>query len=127
MVSKKILITAGTVYGPLDDNKLVGNRVRGIWATRFARWLLHRGHHVTLLVADIQRSQINDYWEQSFGGNLPRRESTLGEAHGSIDIRTHRGFWDYQELCHGNQPGLTTLLHRQYQFYLLSHCMLELS
>jgi len=47
-----VLITAGGVYGRLDDNKLVGNRVRGIWACRFAGYLASKGHFVSLLVPD---------------------------------------------------------------------------
>jgi len=42
----KVLITAGQVYGRLDDNKLVGNRVRGIWACRFTEHLAKSGHEV---------------------------------------------------------------------------------
>ena len=49
---KRVLITAGTVYGPLDANKLVGNRVRGLWATQFAGYLSAKGHEVTLLLPD---------------------------------------------------------------------------
>jgi hypothetical protein len=49
---KRVLITAGCVYGALDDNKLVGNRIRGIWATRFATWLAGRGYDVSLLLPD---------------------------------------------------------------------------
>lgn len=89
---KRVLVTAGVVYGPLDDNKLVSNRVRGIWAARFARWLVHRGHQVTLLVADIQRDAISDVMQD---GPLPE-ESTRG---GSFDILHHHGFWDYQKMC----------------------------
>jgi hypothetical protein len=115
---KRVLVTAGTVYGPLDDNKLVGNRVRGIWATRFARWLKYHGHDVTLLVADIQRAAVDDYFERRFDGTPheePSAESLAeipevdfskairrnGGRMGKINIVTHRGFWDYQELCHG--------------------------
>ena len=29
---KRILITAGSVYAKLDDNKIVSNRARGTWA-----------------------------------------------------------------------------------------------
>lgn len=101
----RILVTAGTVYGPLDDNKLVGNRTRGIWATLFARWLLRRGHDVQLLVADVQREQINDHWERFFSENededYARRSVRAAGAIGSIDILTHKGFWDYQEICYG--------------------------
>jgi len=86
----KTLITSGPVYGPLDDNKLVGNRTRGIWASRFARWLASRDHEVTLLVADIQEKAAWEYWGQN---GVP------SGANGRLV--THKGFWDYQELCHG--------------------------
>lgn len=99
----RILVTAGTVYGPLDDNKLVGNRVRGIWATLFARRLLRRGHDVQLLVADVQREQINDHWDRFFSENededYTRRSLRL--PYGSIETLTHKGFWDYREICYG--------------------------
>lgn len=54
---KKILITAGPVYGSLDANKLVSNRIRGIWAVKFGHYLVRRGHQVTLLVADTFQHQ----------------------------------------------------------------------
>lgn len=85
-MGKKVLVTSGTVYGPLDDNKLVGNRVRGIWAGRIARWLVKRGHEVTLLVADIQR-------------NNHVSDGILGTVAPGLRIVEHKGFWDYQELC----------------------------
>lgn len=91
MKKKKILVTSGTVYGPLDDNKLVGNRVRGIWATRFARWLRYRGHDVTLLVADTQHAQVIEMLDNSNEPVGTRR---------APELRTHCGFWDYQEQCH---------------------------
>jgi len=101
----RILVTAGTVYGPLDDNKLVGNRTRGIWATLFARWLSRRGHDVQLLVADVQREQITDHWERFLSENededYARRRVRAAGAIGSIEILTHKGFWDYQEMCYG--------------------------
>jgi thioredoxin 1 len=50
---KRVLITAGQVYGPLDTNKLVGNRVRGIWAAKFADHLADQGYEVTFLVPDV--------------------------------------------------------------------------
>jgi hypothetical protein len=54
MSKKKILVTAGCVYGNLDSNKLVSNRAQGIWAAKFAQWLHYQGHHVALVVADIE-------------------------------------------------------------------------
>jgi len=88
MTTKKILITSGPVYGLLDDNKLVGNRTRGIWATRFARWLANRGHDVTLFVADTQEKAAYEHWSH---------DGVPSGANGRIV--THRGFWDYQEQC----------------------------
>jgi len=84
---KRILITAGTVYGPLDDNKLVGNRVRGIWATKFAYHLHKQGHKVTLLVADVQQREIE--------------QIVMANASYIPTVCTHQGFWDYQEQCEG--------------------------
>lgn len=60
---KKILITAGPVYGRLDDNKLVSNRSRGIWAADFAWRLaaldLGTRYEVILLVADVSGIQVD--------------------------------------------------------------------
>jgi len=83
MSPKKVVVSAGVVYGRLDDNKLVGNRVRGIWASRFAdRLAALKTFEVTLVLADIQRKQV---------------EETLryGEY---MKIVEHHGFNDYQEL-----------------------------
>ena len=84
---KRILVTAGTVYGPLDANKLVGNRIRGVWATKFAYYLHKRGHNVTLLIADVQRREIE--------------QLVMDRASFIPTVQTHRGFWDYQEQCEG--------------------------
>lgn len=78
---KRVLITAGQVYGPLDDNKLVGNRVRGIWAARFADYLADEGYPVTLLVPDV---------------NTPLPP---GPPHDNLKVVTHKGYWDYAEKC----------------------------
>lgn len=84
----RVLITAGTVYGVLDDNKLVGNRTRGIWATKFAEYLARqRNWPVTLLVADIQEREIRSRLEDPEHG-LP----------GGVSIVTHRGFQHYRDL-----------------------------
>lgn len=88
MVSKKILVTSGPVHGLLDDNKLVSNRTRGIWAARFARWLASRDHYVTLLVADIHEKATYEHWVR---GGVP------GGDRGRMI--THKGFWDYQKQC----------------------------
>lgn len=73
----KVLITAGPVYGPLDDNKLVSNRSRGLWTLHYARRLFQAGHHVTALVADTLSTE---YWL----------------AH---NIQRHKGFDDYHRRC----------------------------
>lgn len=79
----RVLITAGQVYGRLDDNKLVGNRVRGIWAIRFAEYLMQRGHEVTLLIADTQTK----LW------------GTVVGEHANMEIVRHTGFDDYHDKC----------------------------
>lgn len=79
-----VLITAGQVYGRLDDNKIVGNRVRGIWASRFAEHLSDRGHSVTLLVPDV---------------NAPVANSSE-----NITVVTHSGFADYRDKCWALAP-----------------------
>ena len=77
---KHILITAGVVYGPLDANKLVGNRVRGLWAEQFAHYLCERGYAVTLLVADI----------------FQLKSETLPQF---CNVVRHKGFHDYHQKC----------------------------
>lgn len=97
----KILITAGTVYGRLDDNKLVGNRSRGIWAVKYAGHLSAQGHQVTLLVADT-------FWSlqeiDSKAGNHPNRGPVCRAEAGEqcpnrIEVMYHNGFDKYRELC----------------------------
>lgn len=78
----RVLITAGAVYGALDANKIVGNRVRGIWATRFAQELAET-HPVTLLVPDIM-------------GDVSTRPN--------LEIVRHRGYHDYAETCERLAP-----------------------
>jgi hypothetical protein len=100
IVQKRILITAGMVYGKLDANKTITNRIRGIWASLFARWLRDRGHAVTLLVADMQKEAINQIlWDAQTPkfGSPPRNPTP--NLKGSLNIRTHNGFNDYQEQC----------------------------
>ena len=82
---KKVLITAGPVYGALDDNKLVSNRVRGIWAAEFARLLCKWGYEVTLLVADT--------WKPPDWTKNPC--ATMGK----LLITTHKGFDEYMAEC----------------------------
>ena len=79
---KHVLITAGTVYGPLDANKLVGNRVRGIWAEQFAQHLCDMGHKVTLLVPDTSKSNIR-----------------ISDPAPSYTRVYHRGFAEYHQKC----------------------------
>jgi hypothetical protein len=84
----KVLITAGQVYGRLDDNKLVGNRVRGIWAMKYAAHLAGLGHDVTLLVPDtITRVIIQEH--------IPPREGRPG----TITVTKQTGFVSYREKC----------------------------
>lgn len=80
----RVLITAGTVYGPLDANKLVGNRVRGLWAAQFAEYLLQKGHEVTLLIPDTMPKEV------LYKHVLIR---------GSLHVMEHKGFWDYEKAC----------------------------
>jgi len=84
MPLSRVLITAGQVYGLLDDNKLVGNRVRGIWAVKFAEYLAERGHPVTLLVPDTFDPKVVQHFFDDF-------EHT--------DVRYHRGYQDYYIKC----------------------------
>jgi hypothetical protein len=81
----KVLITAGQVYGVLDDNKIVGNRIRGIWATRFAQFLVGRDFDVTLLVPDI---------------NTPKYE-----PHPRLTVVQFKGYSDYAEKCYAAAPS----------------------
>jgi len=86
MSAPRVLITAGAVYGPLDDNKIVGNRVRGIWATRFARWLAERHYPVTVLIPDTMTGVTADLLV-----GLPRDAQ--------LEVVKHRGYWDYATKC----------------------------
>lgn len=80
----RILITAGPVYGKLDDNKLVSNRSRGIWANHLANRLRDLGHEVIFLIPDIP------------GSPPPER----------VQVVRHNGFWDYQAKCRELAPTL---------------------
>jgi len=112
----KILVTAGTVYGKLDDNKLVGNRIRGIWATKFAYWLRSRSEYsredgrnkdgsirfttptydVTLLVPDtMDTTDIESKWNGD--GQEPR---------GSLTILRQDGYFSYAEQCYALAPQM---------------------
>jgi hypothetical protein len=87
---KRVLITAGQVYGRLDDNKLVGNRVRGIWALRFAKTLVDRGHLPTILIPDTMSPQF--------------MEGLLGPRELPIKLLRHGGLDSYQRLCELHAP-----------------------
>lgn len=90
---KRVLITAGPVYGPLDDNKLVGNRVRGIWAGNLAEYLSDHGHTVTLLLPDLMADP------RSLEGRYGPRFKGLAQ-HDIIHVAPHRGYWDYAAQCY---------------------------
>lgn len=79
---KRVLITAGQVYGRLDDNKLLGNRIRGIWAVNFARYLAAKDYEVTLLIPDT----------------MPKRG--LLEGHPRVRVMTQDGFESYRDQCY---------------------------
>jgi hypothetical protein len=82
----RVLITAGQVYGRLDDNKLVGNRVRGIWACKFADHLAARGHEVTLLLPDTIGQGLVGLITDSL-------------ARDRVRIIRQRGFDEYHTIC----------------------------
>lgn len=89
----KVLVTAGTVYGRLDDNKLVGNRIRGIWATKFGQYLINYGHEVTLLVPDtFDVKSINEYISDPSGDNFT--------------LVKHDGYFSYAERCYELAPKM---------------------
>lgn len=87
MMRKKILITAGPVYGRIDDNKIISNRTRGIWAIRLARWLAEEHScEVKLLVADtLDTPGIEDYANLKGGG--------------CVQVIRQNGYYDYAEKC----------------------------
>ena len=85
---RSVLITAGPVIGRLDDNKLVSNRSRGLWAMSFARQLTELGYFVQLLVPDT----LTDV-EDMTKADLERRGVLRPR------IIRHNGFEDYQEKC----------------------------
>lgn len=99
---KRVLVTAGTVYGRLDDNKLVGNRIRGIWATKFAIHLAEAGYDVTLLVPDTmdtKGSPFNRYPLVDNGdGPVPLK--------GKFTLRIHNGYDSYAAQCYELAPNV---------------------
>ena len=82
---KRVLITAGQVYGRLDANKLVGNRVRGLWAVKFAEYLAGLGYPVTLLVPDTFDPKSVAHFYDDFD---------------ETDVLYQTGFDNYLEKCH---------------------------
>lgn len=90
----RVLITAGQVYGRLDDNKLVGNRVRGLWATRFAEWLAERGHYVLLVLPD------------TYPRDRVRELESLRTRTSGIQVLFQSGFESYREVCFELAPDV---------------------
>jgi hypothetical protein len=82
----KVLITAGAVGSYLDDNKLVTNRSRGIWAQSFAEYLADKGHAVTFLVPDTYS------------------EIELADLPKSVQVLKHRGYDNYAGICGAQAP-----------------------
>lgn len=103
----KVLVTAGTVYGRLDANKLVGNRVRGIWACGFAGYLSTFGHEITLLIPDTMprfdklNGMVGTHWKNR--GPLCREGH--GGRPGAIEVVRQTGYYDYRRKC--NAMALT--------------------
>jgi hypothetical protein len=98
----RVLITGGPVYGCLDDNKLVSNRVRGIWACQFAGYLSARGHSVTLLLADTMPAfqDLNTLIGDRPGrGPLCRNGAAVDGEPGAIQVVRHDGYESYREQC----------------------------
>ena len=87
MMRKKILITAGPVYGRIDSNKIISNRTRGIWAIKLARWLAEEHNcEIKLLVADtLDTPGIENYANLKGGG--------------CVQVVRQSGYHDYAEKC----------------------------
>ena len=96
----KVFITAGAVYGRLDDNKLVGNRVRGIWAMKFAAHLLNAGHSVTLLIPDTMSGADRDLHIEGELIKLRKEFDYDPNWEGDLTVVKQSGFEDYQEQCY---------------------------
>lgn len=97
---KHVLVTAGTVYGKLDDNKLVGNRIRGIWASKFACWLAQRGYSITLLLPDtFDKASLEKTMLES-----PPIVIVPGAPPPTFDVRYHTGYESYAEQCYALAP-----------------------
>jgi hypothetical protein len=82
----RVLITAGPVYSALDDNKLVSNRSRGLWAIQLAQFLRDRGHHVILVVPKAGEVE----------GKLKKPAQPVT---GTITVLHHDGYQDYVRIC----------------------------
>lgn len=97
-----ILISAGCVYGRLDDNKLVGNRVRGIWACKFAGYLASKGHFVSLLVPDtMPKFEEFHTLVGEYSGRGPLCREGLGlMSPGAIEVIRHNGYESYAAKCY---------------------------
>jgi hypothetical protein len=97
---KHILITAGTTYGRLDDNKLVGNRIRGIWATKFACWLHSRGYSVTLLLPDtFDKASLERTMRE-----MPLVSRPANEQLPTFEVLYQNGYESYAEQCYALAP-----------------------
>lgn len=86
----RVLITAGSVYGRLDDNKLVSNRSRGIWALRYAERLYRQGHYPVVLIPDVMSFE-----------HLRVHGPSLENS-----IRIVSGFDEYRHACHVLAPDV---------------------
>jgi len=108
----RVLVTAGTVYGRLDDNKLVSNRVRGIWALRFAGYLSTKGHCVILLLPDTMPRfvDLNEMIGTDWSWRGPLCREGHGGGPGAIEIIRHSGFDDYHEKCLALAPEQDTAI-----------------
>jgi len=87
-----IMVTAGAVGGFIDDNKLITNRARGLWATHFAeRFARENAEALVSLV-------------------LPAN-SLLAKAPinrpNNLEYLLHDGYASYRELCERLAPTLT--------------------
>lgn len=89
----KILVTAGPVYGALDDFTIVSPRTQDTWAEILAEYLCLKGHDVTFLVAD---TYPEPYWHgvlQKIGDRTPY-------------VARHHGFGSYYAKCVGYAPTM---------------------
>lgn len=80
----RILVTAGPVYGSLDSNKVISNRVRGLWATRFVPHILNAGYDVDFVVPDTMISEFR---------------TRLGRHEDEVTFHVHSGYHSYASIC----------------------------